>query len=177
MTKFLVRPFLSLCALLALAGPGVAPVTAAEAVSEQAVRAALLFNFIKFTEWPAVSQDNQTLWVCVATRDPAQFAAIENLEERQVRGKRLAVVRFASQEDCNVIYVDSSLRWNGISDKRSSKYALTIGGYAGFASEGGMIEIALLESGARFDINLAAAKSAGLRIYPQLLQLARHILD
>lgn len=177
MKKFLVRAFLSLLALLASAGPGVTPVFAAEVVSEQAVRTALLFNFIKFTEWPVATQGNQPLWVCVATRDPAQFAAIEGLGERQVRGQRLAVVRFSSQDDCGVIYVDSSQRWSEISDKRTSKYALTIGGYAGFAMEGGMIEISLLESGARFDINLAAAKRAGLRIYPQLLQLARRIQD
>jgi hypothetical protein len=175
MTKFLARAFLSLFAFLALTG--VAPVFAAEAVSEEAARAALLFNFIKFTEWPAVAQGNQTLRVCVATTDPAQFAALEGLGERQVRGKRLAVMRFASQDDCSIIYVDSSQRWSEMSDKRTSQHALTIGGYAGFAAEGGMIEIALHESGARFDINLAVAKRAGLRIYPQLLQLARRILD
>ncbi len=163
-----------LLALLALAA---APVLAAEAVSEQAIRAALVFNFIKFTEWPATGTGEPHLRLCVATRDAAQVAAMEELGERQVRGQRLVVVRFAPQESCGVIYVDSSQRWREILDKHTPGHTLSIGTYPGFAAEGGMVEIALQESGTRFDINLAAAKRAGLRIYPQLLRLARRVLD
>jgi hypothetical protein len=54
---------------------------------------------------------------------------------------------------------------------------LTISGYAGFVADGGMIEIVLQQGGTRFDINLGEAKRAGLRLYPQLLKLARRIVE
>lgn len=150
---------------------------AAEAASEQAVRAALVFNFIKFTEWPSATAGNSQLRVCIATSDPTQIAAIEALDERRIRGMPLASVRFSRQADCDVIYVDSPQRWNEISQRRATGRVLTIGGYAGFVADGGIIEISLQEGGARFDINLLEAKRAGLRIYPQLLRLARHVVE
>lgn len=171
--------FLAACltALLTLAATARAPALAEEAVSEQAVRAALVFNFIKFTEWPANPAGDGLLRVCIATSDPAQIAAIEALGERRVRGMPLTAVRFRRQADCGVIYVDSSQRWSDVGDRRGLGTALTIGGYAGFVADGGMIEISLQEGRARFDINSAEARRAGLRFYPQLLRLARRVVE
>jgi len=169
----LKRFFLLLSALLAPA----APVFAVEAASEQAVRAALVFNFIKFTEWPAAAANDPQVRICIATNNPAQIVAIEALNERMVRGKPLAAVLFRNGADCDVIYVDSRQRWNEIVGTYTMRHALTIGGYAGFVANGGMIEISMQEGGARFDINLPEAKRAGLRIYPQLLRLARRVLE
>lgn len=171
------RFFLFLLVLLASPVSGFAPAFAAEAASEQSVRAALVFNFIKFTEWPAAAEGNPQLRVCIASNDPVQLAALEALNERLVRGKPLAALRFRRQADCDVIYADSRQRWNEILEQTPKGRALTIGGYPGFAANGGMIEISLQEGSARFDINLLEAKRAGLRIYPQLLRLARRVLE
>jgi len=171
------RALLFLIVLLAPMTTAWLPVFAAETASEQSVRAALIFNFIKFTEWPSAAAGEPRLRICIASNDPMQIAAIEALNERQVRGKPLVVARFQHHADCNVIYVDSRQRWNAISEQHPKGHALTIGGYAGFVANGGMIEISLQEGNARFDINLPEAKRAGLRIYPQLLRLARRILE
>ena len=168
---------LFLFALLASMTTGYSPVFAAETASEQSVRAALVFNFIKFTEWPTSAAGESKLRICIAASDPVQIAALEALNERPVRGKPLVAVRFRRHADCDVIYVDSRQRWNEISEQFPRGHALTIGGYAGFAVNGGMIEISLQEGSARFDINLPEAKRAGLRFYPQLLRLARRILE
>lgn len=160
--------------VLALLGPA-APVFATEAVSEQSVRAALVFNFIKFTEWPAATQVESPFRLCIATNDREQFAALEALKERRVRGKPLVTARFDRHIECDVIYVDSRQYWNEIRETRTT--ALTVGSYAGFAANGGMIEIFLQDGRPRFDINLGEAKRVGLRFYPQLLQLARRILE
>lgn len=169
------RVLLCLYALLAPAAFVSAPALATEAASEQAVRAALVFNFIKFTEWPAVGDPQ--LRVCIATGDAAQIAALDALAERRVRGIPVTTARFRRQADCDVIYVDSSQHWNEISEKRTGTRTLTIGSYPGFVADGGMIEISLREGGARFDINLLEAKRVGLRFYPQLLRLARRIVE
>jgi hypothetical protein len=176
-TKFLIRVWFWLFALLAPAAPGLAADFEADASSEQAIRAALLFNFIKFTQWPAAAIDNLQFQVCIATSDRAQITAIEALNLQMVRGKPLAVVHFNRQADCDVIYVDSHQRWHEISEQRITGVTLTIGSYAGFVADGGMIEISLQEGRARFDINLLEAKRARLYFYPQLLRLARRIVE
>ena len=161
--------------------PGAAAVVAAEsatvAAPEAAVRAALVFNFLKFTEWPAEAADDTHLHVCIASGDPELLAVMETLNARQVHGKAVLITSFRQQADCDVIYVDSRQRWNSITEKPGQPHALTISGYAGFVADGGMIEIVLQQGGSRFDINLGAAKRAELRLYPQLLKMARRIVE
>lgn len=150
---------------------------AAETMSEQAVRAVMLFNFLKFTEWPVAAANTQ-IRICVATGDPELLAAVDALAGRQIRGRALTIERFRQQTTCNVIYVDSRQRWQSLWDNHAAPtQALTIGGYSGFTTDGGMIEIALHDGSTRFDINLQEAKRAGLRFYPQLLRLARRVVD
>jgi hypothetical protein len=165
-----------LLSLLASAALGCLPVGAADLASEQAVRAVLVFKFLQFTEWSATT-DNASLRICVSSHDPELMTAMQALRERQVRGKPLTTASLRNPADCDVIYVDSRGRWNGIAAQQLPRHALTIGGYPGFIADGGMIEIALQEGGARFDINLSAAKHAELRFYPQLLRLARRVVE
>lgn len=163
--------------LLALQALCLAPAGAGEVATEQSMRAALVFNFIKFTEWPAAATQNAQLRLCIASNDQTQIAALEALDARSVRGMPLVAVRFRRQADCNVIYVDARQRWLELAEKLAGVPVLTIGSYPGFVTDGGMIELALQEGGSRFDINQLEAKRAGLRLYPQMLRLARRILE
>ena len=163
--------------MLAASVLGCGVVVAAETVPESAVRAALLFNFLKFTEWPAEATDATHLHVCIASSDPELLAAMETLNARRVQGKSVLTMNFRQQTDCDVIYVDSRQRWKNITENQRPPHSLTISGYAGFVADGGMIEIVLQQGGTRFDINLGEAKRAGLRLYPQLLKLARRIVE
>jgi len=166
-----------LLAMLASSLLGFAPAQAAEVAAEASVRAALVFNFLKFTEWPAALESNPHLQLCIASSDPELVSAMESLNARQVHGKAILTMTLRQPVDCDVIYVDSRQRWNNISEAQGKAHALTIGGYAGFIADGGVIEIVLQEGNVRFDINLGAAKRTGLRLYPQLLKLARRIVE
>lgn len=165
---------LVLLATLVCRGPAA---WAQDLASEQALRAAMVFNFLKFTEFPAETPGNPArLRLCIAVGDPQQAEALYALVGRKVGGRELVVVRLAGQEDdCHVFYVDSPQRWNAAADSRALRRALTLSAYAGFAQDGGMIEIALQAEGARFDINLGKSRRAGLRFAPQLLRLARRV--
>jgi hypothetical protein len=164
-------------AILAASLLGGAGVVAAETAPEAAVRAALVFNFLKFTEWPANTSAEPHLQLCIASGDPELIAALESLNARQIRGKAVLTTGYRQQADCDVIYIDSRQRWNSLTEKQRQAHTLTIGGYAGFVADGGMIEIVLQEGGSRFDINLGEAKRARLRFYPQMLKLARRIVE
>lgn len=171
------RLLLLVIALLVPAAPGSAPVLAGETITPQAVRAALVYNFIKFTDWPAAAAGPARLRLCAATGDPVQMAAIEALGNRLVRGIPLVPVRFVQQLDCRVIYVDSPRLWQEVVDRQAAGQALTIGSYPGFVRDGGMIEISQFDGQTRFDINLLEARRAGLHLQPQLLRLARRIVE
>lgn len=151
-------------------------VASGETVSEAAVRATLVFNLIKFTEWPAGANSGTHLQLCVATLDPEIQAKMEALNALLVRNKPLLITRYQQQSDCDVIYVNSR-RMVSLLEKHPTRPVLTIGGYAGFLAEGGMVEIDLSGGSPRFDINQAEAKRVGLRFYPQLLKLARRLIE
>jgi hypothetical protein len=173
--SFRLRTFLLV--LLASAQVAFALAWAADTATEPAVRAALLFNFMKFTQWPAGLGSSQHLQVCIATSDAESHDAMEALNARLVRNRPVLVTRFRQQTDCDVIYVDARSRWNAVQDVRNRQPALTVGGYPGFLADGGMIELSIQDGAPRFEISQTEAKRAGLRFYPQLLQLARRIVE
>lgn len=175
-TPLSIRTRRWLLVLLAAALPA-SPSVAADTASEQALRAALLFNFLKFTDWPA-AEPNAKLQVCIVAGDPLLLAAMDALNERQVHGRTLSATRLKPQAACDVIYADSRQRWSGIAERQTGQPVLTVGGYKGFIADGGMIEVALDNNfSVSFDINLLEAKRAGLRFYPQLLRLARRVVE
>ena len=155
------------------------PAMAQDTPTEQSVRAAMVFNFLKFTEFPSDGAANAPqVRLCIAVGDPLQAEALGALTGRKVKNRELIVGRLAGQgEDCQVLYVDSRQRWSAAGEQRAFPGTLTISAYPGFARDGGMIEIALQEDGVRFDINLLEGRRAGIRFSPQLLRLARHVYE
>ncbi len=154
------------------------PVAAAmEEAPEPALRAVLFYNFLKFAEMPANGASEQPLSICVAARDPELLAAMGRLRERLLRGRPLAVRAYEAAVDCDAIYVESRARWQAIVNGAGTPRALTVGAYAGFVDEGGIIELSFEGGRARFDINLVAARQAGIRFKPQLLRLALRLID
>lgn len=170
------RLSLPLLALAALSVPSSADNGALERASEQSVRAVFLFNLLKFTELSPKTGSGQ-IRLCVATNDPELVVAMDAINERQVHGKTVSTIRFRSQPDCDVIYVDTRQRWNSLAEKVASQSALTVGGYRGFVGDGGIVEIYVVDNKVRFSINLTVARRAGVRFYPQLLQLARPLVE
>lgn len=155
------------------------PAMAEKMATEQSLRAAMVFNFLKFTEFPPEGiASAQRIRLCIAVGDPLQAEALVALSGRKVWGRELIVARLAGQgNDCQVLYVDLRQRWDAAKEQRVFLHTLTISAYPGFARDGGMIEIALQEDGARFDINLAEGRRVGFRFSPQLLRLARHVYE
>lgn len=145
--------------------------------TEQAVRAAIVFNFLKFSDFPQLGTSKSAwLQMCVAVSDPRQAQALAELAGRKVAGRELIVSPFTEQAtDCNVLYVDTRQRWAAADTHPALQHALTISAYPGFMADGGMIEIAMQKDRIRFDINLAEGRRLGFRFSPQMLRLARRI--
>ena len=79
---------------------------AADAIpGEQSMRSAMLFNFLKFTEFPRPGvEKSRDIQICISVRDNIQMEALVALSGRKVAGRELRVVDFALRRgDCQVL--------------------------------------------------------------------------
>lgn len=152
-----------------------------DALEQARVKAAFVLNFMKFTAWPEQhATDSGTLTLCATERHPLE-GQLHSLEGRDVRGLRVSVVHRPADEvpACDVVFVT---RADGatlatLQHAAAGRPILTISDQPGFIDHGGMIEMKLVAGRTRFDINLAAARAAGLTLSSQLLQLAERVVQ
>lgn len=170
---------LFLCAALIISA---APATEKEVYAqdqkptEYEVKAAFIYNFAKFIEWPP-APSHPYITVCVFGRDP--FGPAFNVIEDKTVGDRKIMIRrnasFQNFGDCNILFIGNSEkeRLPHIFEALSGLSVLTIGDTTGFARQGVMINFFIEDKTVRFEINREAAARAGLRISSKLLRIAR----
>lgn len=170
---------MSTCALLAVLVV-VAPGAAQESFTEARVKAALLFNFAKFVEWPATSSHGP-LTICTLGADEKLGQALQDGVNGKLIGDRKVETRaFKGSSElqvCHVLFVQAERRpgLSAILEATAPLPVLTVGDGVQFTKDGGMIGIFLEGRKPRFEINVGAARSSGLRIRPQLLRLASNV--
>jgi hypothetical protein len=137
--------------------------------------AAFLVNFVKFTEWPG---DDLAAPLLLCTSDAAVARAASDQIGRRPAGARPVQVQRVDLDPapghCAVLYV------SGLDKKRvalltsglNGTSVLTVGDSADFARQGGVIHLYLEGDTMRFEINVAAAARANLRLSSKLLSLA-----
>jgi hypothetical protein len=158
--------------LLALSAFGPA-VWAQEVPLEYHVKAAYLFNFVQFVEWPAGSADGP-LVICVARPSPFGDVLASTLRDERVGGRPIDV-RVIGDPDgsCHVLFIPRDAPAAAYLQSTRSSPTLTVGESAGFLRGGGIINFIREGANIRFEIDEAAARRAGLRISSRLLRLAR----
>jgi hypothetical protein len=168
----------SLCALTALLAATPAPTP--QAVSEYKVKAAFLFNFAKFVEWPEQDDDGASVTIGVVGLDPFGESLDQVVRDKTVGTRHIAIRRFASveqMEPCNILFISpsESSRLDEILKALDGTATLTVGEDEGFVTKGGIIRFFTQESKIRFEINLDAAEYEGLQLSSKLLQVARTV--
>jgi hypothetical protein len=149
---------------------------------EYQVKAAFLFNFVQFVEWPPEAFANSDTPICIGVlgEDPFGTALAETVSDETVQNRKLIVQRSRRVEnlkDCQLIFISKSEteRVPGILGDLDPVPALTVGEAQGFAQRGGIINMYLAGNKVRFEINPAAARRKGLKISSELLKLGRII--
>ena len=160
----------SLLAWASLAGGAVKSGT-----REYEIKAAFIYNFARFVEWPAESLGTaDTLILGVLGEDPFG-PALERLEGKAVQGHRIEIKRFATLDEfetCHILFVSSEgQELDRILREIPQSGVLTVGEQS-FAQSGGVIAFVVRRNMIRFQINVAAGARAGLKISSQLLKLA-----
>jgi hypothetical protein len=147
--------------------------------AEYSVKAAYLFNFINFTEWPpsAFADTAAPLGVCIAGPDPFGATLDEAFRGEAVLQHPLRVQRVAESDSfvaCHVLFVPASVRDpTSVLKRIKNRPVLTVGESDAFWRAGGMIRLAIDGRTVRFDANARAAEAAGLRLSARLMQVAR----
>ena len=168
-----------------LGGPLVSAPARAQVLSEAAVKAGFVFNFIQFTQWPSATLnvkdgDRAPLVVCATEVNPLD-GQLALLNGRPVGARQIEVRTQVPASDwraCQVVFfsgsetarVEAAIRGLGTAP------VLTLSDVPGFVQLNGMIGLRLDDSRMRFDVNLGAAQRAGLQLNSQMVNLAGKVL-
>lgn len=146
---------------------------------EAAVKAAFVYNFTKFVEWPP--ETSGPLQLCLLGKTDPLLTALMNLEGKQSQDQNIhvrSVDRDAGALDgCRVIVVGASEadRVAAILNNAQKQPALTVSEIDHFADAGGMIGLLVNNAKVQFEIDAQAAHRANLKLSAQLLKLAQKV--
>ncbi|WFP49794.1 YfiR family protein [Methylomonas sp. EFPC3] len=176
------RPsLLSILCLLVLLATSAGQALAAEALSEAQIKAAYLYNFAKFVEWPATGAPaGAEINLCVIGNNVLE-GAVQALDGRKAGERGLKVSQRnhtdASFADCQLLYIGSSEqpRVVPILKNLGNAPVLTLSDIGDFAEKGGAIALLFRDNKVVFEVNLESIRNAGLRLPGQLLNIATHV--
>lgn len=146
---------------------------------EYLLKAAFLYNFAKFVEWPADSFKNESAPIHLVILGPDPFgSALETIREKSVKGRKLVIKRISrieNLEDCHLLFISASEKSQirAILNTLRGNSILTISDLEKFTHLGGIIGLITLDNKIRFEINLEVAQRNRLKISSELLELAK----
>jgi hypothetical protein len=171
----LVAIGVALAASLLCVAPG-----RAQDVTEPALKAAFIYNFAKFTDWPADALPSATPFNACVLGDAALSDALERaMIGRRLSGREIGVTRVqpgAAVRSCHLLYISglASTQIEALTASLRGAPVLTISDADDFARIG--VAQVFVESGKmRFNFNLDVAKQARLQLSSKLLALAAHV--
>lgn len=190
-----IKPYILLLMLFSLVLVVAPQVRAAsEKSKEYQIKAAFLYNFINFVDWPKekVVDNNDLITIGIIGTDPFG-KAFEPLNNKQAKGKKVLIKRFKGLEEsikssnqieairkCHLLFVCRSEKQqlrkiiNNIVKDHS---VLTVGDMNDFLESGGIINFVIEDQKVRFEINNNTAKQTKLNIRSKLLRLAKKVIE
>ena len=156
---------------------------------EYQVKAAFLYNFVKFVQWPEEKPADNNDIITIAVIGNHKFGnAFESVKGKKVRDKKIIVKFFSRFHDtndkndlkkCHLLFICPSEKQhlNDIIEIAGQANILTVADMNGFIQNGGIIQFIMQDKKVRFQINLSAARRAKLKIRSQLLRLAKKVVE
>jgi hypothetical protein len=161
-----------------------AAVAQAQSATEYQVKAAFLFNFARFVEWPgdAFPSADAALQICILGVDPFGRDFEQVIVDKTVNGHRIEIAHpdgIPQARACQILFIAASekARLGDILQGLKGASVLIVGDTPGFAALGGAINFVLDDGRVRFEINLKAAEFAHLKLSARLLTVAKVVLN
>ena len=149
------------------------------AYAEDQLKAAYIFNFVKFASWPESNFATPESPVVIGILGQDRFGPLidELVKGELIKGHPIRIERFETPQDvkpCHVLYVDRSLDddLDELFVALRGKDVLTISDINDFTAEGGMIKLFLDDSKMKFQVNANAVKATKIVLSSRLLRLA-----
>ena len=169
--------------MLGLVSLPVATAAQNESNSEYQVKAAFLFHFAQFVDWPpeVFKSEASPLTYCTLGEDPFQGALDASLSGKMIGARPIRVQHLKQSQDipeCQVIFIGTMEKkhMSAVLADLKRTPILTVGDSEHFVNEGGVIGFCLEGKKIRFEINLNAATQAKLKISAKLLTLAKTVV-
>jgi len=144
------------------------------------LKAAFLYNFAKFTEWPRSAFTNATapLVFGVLGRNPFGTGLETALRDKTIGGRPVQLARFRTVDEvdtCHVLFISDSERprMEQTLKALAKRPVLTVSDVESFAARGGMLGFYREGDQLRFEANPDAAQKAGVKLSSRLLNLAK----
>jgi len=173
-------------------------------VRERKIKAAFLYNFINFIEWPKEKMSENDAPVLIGIVGPKKHAEVYNpIMDKKVKGKDI-IVNFFSDfckkakngkrntskwdesiehlKKCHIVFVSNCEIMSKddlaeLLEELKGMSVLTAGEQESFLADGGIINFVKDDKKVRFEINLDAAKKNNLEMRSKLLKLARRVIN
>jgi hypothetical protein len=155
---------------------------AADAPTEYQVKAAFLFNFAKYVDWPpqAFADATAPLVIGLVGADAIGDDLAKTIAGRSVNNRPLTVQRLPADADfkgCHLLFVGAAERHRQaeILGKVKGASILSVGEADNFLEQGGVMNFVKRDNRIRFQVNLDAARQAQLNVSSKLLGVAESI--
>ena len=156
----------------------------AQTTREYQLKAAFLFNFTQFVDWPASSipSTNSPIVIGILGIDPFGKTLDQIVQNESVGGRKLVVERYSSLsqiQNCHILYISpsESEQMEAILGKLKGSGILTVGDTDNFARRGGVIGFYIDKNKIRLRVNLESAREEKLSLSSKLLRLAEIVRE
>lgn len=147
------------------------------AAPEYELKAAFVYNFAKFVEWPprVLDSTSDTIILGLLEQDPER-AAFEALQGKTVQGRTLIVKSCSINQlkGCHLVFISTGANrfLPSALEALQNLPVLTVTDEVEPAALQGIINLVTQGGKVRFQVNAAKARSLGIKISSHLLQLA-----
>lgn len=156
----------------------------AQVSREYQLKAAFLYNFAQFVEWPptAFAETNSPLVIGVLGIDPFGEVLDETVRGEVVQGRRFKVERYRRVDEalgCHILFISQSedRRLEAIIAALRGRPILTVSDIDPFVPRGGMIRFLTEGNKIRLRINVTATREAKLTVSSKLLRAAKEVVE
>jgi hypothetical protein len=140
------------------------------------IHAAMLFNFIKYVQWPNEGEAGE--FVVGVIGDDNVFNTLNQWYNGKPKGSKKYVIKKLSSADessnCQVVYVGKSKNkeFENIKNSITGKSVLTITDGNGLGQKGSCINFKVIDGKLKFELNQATVTSSNLKVSSQLSSMA-----
>lgn len=169
------------CAFAMMVAATAAVSAQSDGAAEADIKAAFLYNFAKYVEWPSAADAAGDFRVCV-TGDRALIASLDAIIAGETIGGRRVVrqttTSVAAAKGCHILFLDDVIpeRADLYLESLDGSPILTVGDAPDFLDRGGMIGFVRDGDRVRFDVEASVVQRAGLTMSSRLLRVARRVL-